>query len=247
MAKSLLDHGIQVVAHDPAKPKNPIVPLSESAQDSVAGADVIFSLNSSAASIRLAEQVSSWLKPGAIYCDLNSSTPSLKKRIAEIVPVGSFVDVSLMKPASGSIDNPSMAVSGPAAAKLVELFEPLGWDLAYVSPVAGDAAARNLIQSLVSKGLASVIIDALWAAKELGLEEWALEELKNEFEISSAQTVQGFIDTTGTDSKIHSVALGDVVEMLSDANYESTMLNGIAATLSKAMHGKKIPFANAPE
>jgi hypothetical protein len=41
--------------------------------------------------------------------------------------------------------------------------------------------------------------------------------------------------------------LGDVVEMLSDANYESTMLNGIAATLSKTMHGKKIPFANAPD
>jgi hypothetical protein len=34
---------------------------------------------------------------------------------------------------------------------------------------------------------------------------------------------------------------------LASAGYDSTMLNGIAATLSKAMHNIKIPFANLEE
>ncbi|MEY2945606.1 MAG: hypothetical protein RL243_358 [Actinomycetota bacterium] len=55
------------------------------------------------------------------------------------------------------------------------------------------------------------------------------------------------INETGKNPKRGSVEMGDVVEMLAEAGYESTMANGISLTLSHIMHGRKIPFANLSE
>jgi putative dehydrogenase len=247
IAKGLADQGVEVVAFDSAKPKNPMVALAETAEAAVANADVVFSLNSAMVSLSIAEQVADSLKSGAIYCDLNTGTPSLKRRLAEIVPAGSFVDVALMNPLESATDKLELSVSGPGAKKLAELFAGLNAEVTYVSEVAGEAAARELIRSMVGKGMAAVAIDALWAAKELGLQDWAIEEIKREFEVATAESFQRQLDATAKNPKRHSVELGNVVEMLSEAGYESTTLNGVAATLSKVMHSKKIPHANATD
>lgn len=244
IAKGLSNQGMKVVAFDPEKRKNPAVKLMDSAVEAVLDADVVFSLNSTATSLNVAQQVASWLKPGAIFCDLNAGTPGLKKRIAEILPAGSFVDVAVMKAVDDLAEKVPLSVSGPGAERFMEIFAQLDMDLTYVSEVPGEAAAQRLILKIVREGLASLIIDALWAAKELGLEDWALDEIKREVQNSNGATVHGHLDDTAKNAKRQSVELADLVEMLSEANYESTMLNGIAATLSKVMHSKKIPFAN---
>lgn len=247
IAKGLSDQGVEVVAFDPAKPKNPVVALADSAEAAVANADVVFSLNSAMASLNVAEQVAGLLKPGAIYCDLNAGTPSLKLRLAEIFPEGNFVDMALMNPLEAASDRLKLSVSGPGAKTFVELFQDLNADVTYVSEVAGEAAARDLIRGMVAKGMAAVAIDALWAAKELGLQDWAIEEIKSEFDAATSESFQRQLDTTAKNPKRHSVELGNVVEMLSEAGYESTTLNGVAATLSKVMHSKKIPHANTAD
>ena len=243
IAKGLSDQGVDVVAFDPAKPKHPVVPLMDSAEDAVAEADVVFSINSSTASIKVAQQVASHLKTGAIYCDLNTGTPALKKRISEIVPVGSFVDVAVMKPVPGLSEKVPMSVAGAGAQKIVELFAHLEMDLTYVSEVAGDAAARKLIRSILAKGMAAVVIDALWAAKALGVDDWAVEEIYREFDTNSSETVKRYLDGTQQHAKRRSVEMADVVEMLTDAEYESTMVRGVELTLSRVIHGVRIPFA----
>jgi hypothetical protein len=37
--------------------------------------------------------------------------------------------------------------------------------------------------------------------------------------------------------------MADVVEMLSDAEYESTTVRGVELTLSRVIHGVRVPFA----
>ncbi len=243
IAKGLANQGLEVVAFDPAKPKNPVVTLIETAAEAVADADVVLSLNSASLSIKFAQQVAPHLKPGAIYGDLNTGTPALKKRLAELVPAGSFVDVAVMKPVQGLAEKVPLSVAGEGAKRFVELFEGLDMNITYVSDVAGEAAARELIRSILSKGMAALVIDTLWAAKSMDLQDWAIDEINREFDSNSAATVQGYLDGTQQQPKRQSVEIAEVVEMLSDAGYESTMIRGIELTLSRVIHGVRVPFA----
>lgn len=243
IARELIKQGVDVVAFDPAKPKNPVVSLIDTAEAAVADADVIVSLNSANSSMKLAQQVAAYIKPGAIYCDLNTGTPSLKKRLAEIAPAGSFVDAALMNASAGTGDKVSLIVSGEGAKRMVELLGGLSLDITYVSEVPGDAAARKQIRTILEKGIAAVAIDTLWAAKSMGLEDWAIEEIKREFETNSSATIQRLLDDTQQHPKRHSVEMADLVEMLTEAGHESTMVRGVELTLSRVIHGVRVPFA----
>lgn len=236
LAHSLKSAGADVIGFDQVKPKYAPVPLAQTLEGAVSGADIVLTLTSTLASIRNAEAAAKALKPGAIYADLNATTPSLKRKLAQILPVGSFADVAVMPNA--------LAASGEAAARLVEALKSYGLEIDFVSVVAGEASARKLLRMTLDAGLASVLADTLWAAKSLGLEDWAIGEIKNEFANSSSQTAQQYLDETGKHAKRRSVEMGDVVEMLAEAGYDSTMVNGISLTMSHIMHGRRVPFAD---
>jgi 3-hydroxyisobutyrate dehydrogenase-like beta-hydroxyacid dehydrogenase len=244
IAQALAARGVDVIANDPAKPKFPVVPFVDSIENAVGQADVVFALNSSLASLISAQTAAPALRPGVLYCDLNATTPDLKKRIAATLPEGSFVDVAIMGSIPDLAEKVPLSVSGAGAQKFIEVFGKLGLNLTYVSEQAGDAAARGQLRSLLANGISAAIIDVLWAAKELGLEHWALAEIQNQLETGAQSTVQKYLDNAGRHAKRLSVELGDTVELLASVGYESTTINGIAATLSKAMHNVKIPFAN---
>lgn len=243
IAAGLVKQGVSVVAYDPAKIKNPVVELMPSAESAVAGADVVMSLNSSTVSIRVAESVASALPSDALYCDLNTGTPNLKKRLASIVGESRFVDVAVMKPVPGLAEKVPLAVAGGGASRFVSLFADLDMNITYVSDVAGEAAARKLVRSILAKGIAAVTIDALWAAEAMGLSDWALDEFSREYDSMSRDTLHRYLDGTQQHAKRRQVEMADVVEMLSDAGYDSTMTRGVEITLSQVVHGKRIPFA----
>lgn len=245
IASGLAAQGADVIGFDPAGSENGAVALAKTAQEAITGADVVFSINSASVSIRVAENASQYLREGALFCDLNTGTPSLKARIAQIFPEGSFVDVAVMKPVPGNAEKVPMSVSGGGAAKLIELLGGLDLNLTYVSEVAGDAAARKLLRSIFAKGMASVVIDYLWAAKEMGLENWALEEVMAEFDGSDRHTVQRYLSGTAKHAKRRSVEMADVVAMLSEIGYDSTMVGPIELTLNRVIHSKKIPFSDS--
>jgi len=237
----------KVIGFDSGKVKNSPVALAETAQAAVEQADVVLSLNSATIAARTAESVSGSLKSGAIYADLNVGTPALKQKLAAMVSPERFVDVAVLESQTGAAEQPSMEVAGQPAARFIELLAPLGLKLTLVSERAGDAAARAMIRLLIERGLAAVAADTLWAANSLGIETWAMEQLKNEFTAGSEVTLQNLLDSTGKLAKPRSVELTNVGEMLAEAGYESTTLNGIGLTLSHVMHGRKIPFADLSE
>lgn len=245
IASGLEAQGADVVGFDPARPRTANVTLSQSAEEAISGADIVLSINSASASIRVAEHASQHLKPGALFCDLNTGTPSLKARLSQLFPDGSFVDVAVMKPVPGSAEKVPMSVSGSGAKKFVEQFKELDLNITYVSDVPGEAAARKLLRSIFAKGMAAVVIDYLWAAKEMGLENWAFEEVIAEFESSNGQTVQRYLSGTAKHAKRRSVEMSDVVAMLSEVGYDSTMVGPIELTLNRVIHSKKIPFSDS--
>jgi L-threonate 2-dehydrogenase len=245
IAGGLAAAGADVIGFDPASPPNPPVAVADSAEAAVAGAHIVISINSSTVSRRVAEQLAPALDPGTIYADLNTGTPALKKSLSALFPDGVFADVAIMSPVPGLAEKAPMGVAGTGAHRFIELLEPFGMNLEYVSEVPGEAAARKLLRSILAKGMAGVLIDCLWAAESMGLQDWAYEEIQREFDSSSAATAKRYLSGTAQHLKRRQIEMMDVTEMLGEVGYQSTMVDGVALTYSRILHGKKIPFSKA--
>lgn len=243
LAGELQNAGAIVIGFDTVTPKNPTTAIAESLEEAVAGADVVLAINSPTLALRTAEQVAPLLPAGAIYADLNPGTPSSKRKLAELFPEGSFADVAILGTLTETGLNTPMAVSGSAGEKLSELLTPLGLTLDYVSANAGDAAARQLIKSMLAKGITGVLIDTLWAAESMGMAQWTLEEIKREFDAFTGETAQKDLTETSVNFKRRQIEIVDIVDMLAETGFESTMLAPVQFNYGRIMHGKKIPYA----
>lgn len=243
IAGGLAAAGADVIGFDPANPPTPPVPVAESVEAVVTGADLVISINSSTVSRKVAEQVAPLLESGTIYADLNTGTPALKKSLAALFPAGVFADVAIMKPVPGLAEKVPMGVAGEGAKRFIELLAPFGLDLEYVSEVPGEAAARKLLRSILAKGMAGVLIDCLWAAESMGLQDWAFDEIQREFDSSTAATAKRYLSGTAQHLKRRQIEMMDVTEMLNEVGYQSTMVDGVALTYSRILHGKRIPFS----
>lgn len=246
IAGGLQAAGAEVVGFDPAKPSNATVPLVDTVADAVEGADLVISINSATVSRKVTEEIAPLLAAGTIYADLNTGTPALKKSLAALFPEGAFVDVAIMKPVPGLAEKVPMGVSGTGARRFIELLEPYGLNLEYVSDVPGEAAARKLLRSILAKGMAAVVIDCLWAAEKMGLQDWAYEEILREFNAMSSDTAKRYITGTAQHVKRRQIEMMDVNEMLGDVGYQSTIIDGVALTYSRILHSKRIPFSTDP-
>ena len=168
IAADLVAAGCSLRAWDPARTCEG-VPNAASDLEAVSGADVVLSLTTAAFALAAAQSVAGELAPGALYADLNTSAPQLKRELADALPVP-FADVALI----GAVPNlglkiPALA-SGAGAERFAELFRPLGMPVEVVGEQPGDAAGMKLLRSVFMKGLAAIAIESLEAAKAAGVE-----------------------------------------------------------------------------
>ncbi|HVS84087.1 MAG TPA: DUF1932 domain-containing protein [Gaiellaceae bacterium] len=171
IAADLVAAGAEVSGWDPARPSVAGVRLAGSAPEAVAEADVVLSLNAQSAAVSAAESVAAALPRGSLYADLNTTSATVKRAVAEVVPVP-FADVALLAPVPGNgLATPSFA-SGPGAERYAELMTPLGARVEIVGAEPGDAAARKLLRSVFTKGLAAAVVESLAAARAAGCEDW---------------------------------------------------------------------------
>jgi 3-hydroxyisobutyrate dehydrogenase-like beta-hydroxyacid dehydrogenase len=154
IAADLVTAGVEVRGWDPVRESS-----AASGADAVDGADVVLSLTTAAHALEAARSVASALGD-ALYADLNTASPGLKRELAGVVP--HFVDVGLMGTVTG-IGTPALA-SGPGAARFAELFRPLGMPVEIVD----DAAGTKLLRSVFMKGIAAAALESLEAAEAAG-------------------------------------------------------------------------------
>ena len=244
LASALLESGAQVVGFDTGRIKRPPAPVAQTLSEAVTQADIVLSLVSGSSASKIAEEAGQFLKPGAIFADLNTTTPSVKQKMAKMLPAGSFVDVAIMGSLADFGKKVPLLISGEGSSRFKEAMVSFGFDVKFLSDLPGDAAGRKLLSNLIQKGLKAVVIDALWAATSLGIEAWALDYLNHELENMDAEKLQTYLSDTAQNSKRDSVEISEVIEMLATSHYESTMVNSIELTLSHVIHGRKIPFAD---
>jgi len=175
LAADMVAAGAEVRGYDPAAAVE-IRGLTRArdTESAVAGSDVVLSVNSAAAAHGVAAAALPALG-GAVYADLNTAAPALKRELAGLVE--RFADVALLGPVpANGLGTPALA-SGPGAQAFADALVPLGMPVEVVSSEAGDAATLKLLRSVFMKGLAASALESLDAADAAGQREWLEAQL----------------------------------------------------------------------
>lgn len=185
-AAGLAAAGAQVTGWDPVPPADPEVQklLATSAAEAARDAEVAVSINAAEVAESVASSVAGHLRRGALYADLNTAAPAVKRHVAAIVePAGGrFVDVALLSPVPRTgVRTPAMA-SGSGAQQYARLLTDLGAAVEVVAGGPGAAAGRKLLRSVFMKGLAAAVLEALEAARAAGCEPWLRDQLVDELD-----------------------------------------------------------------
>jgi len=175
-ANDLVAMGITVSGWDP-DPKRILdkrIHFAASNSDAAKDADIILSVNLSAVSDQVAREILPEVNAEKIYCEMNTSAPDKKIEIGKILHSSGvqFVDLAIMAPVPPKRIKTPFLVSGPGANSLVQKMANYPLNLEYLSTVTGDASTRKLLRSIVYKGVAAVICEAMEAGKAFDLENY---------------------------------------------------------------------------
>jgi 3-hydroxyisobutyrate dehydrogenase-like beta-hydroxyacid dehydrogenase len=175
LAADLAAAGVQVSGYDPDPARGGTGETD--AASAVEGAGVVFSVNSAAVAVGVAESAVAALGADAVYADLNTGTPALKRELARIVGTARFADVALLGPVPArGLGTPALA-SGPGARAFAVALVPLGMPVDVVSETPGDASSLKLLRSVFMKGLAAAAIESHRAAEAAGSAMWLDEQI----------------------------------------------------------------------
>ena len=212
LAADLLAAGVDVRGFDPNAADD--VPVSVRAPDietAAAGCDVVLSVNTAKVALDVCAAALPSVAPRAIYADLNTAAPALKRDLAGRADRAGvrFADVGLLGPIpSRGLGAPALA-SGTGAQAFAEFFAPLGMPVTIVSAEAGDAAALKLVRSVFMKGLAASAVESLRAAEAIGHDGWLRDEI-------AAAIGEPFLERLVDGSARHAVRRIDEMEAARD-------------------------------
>ncbi|WP_018111993.1 NAD(P)-dependent oxidoreductase [Thermus igniterrae] len=236
IARDLLRAGAVVVGYDPDGEKDvPGVVRAWGEAEAAKGADVVLSVNWARVALEVAQRVAPVLGPGRVYADLNTAGPGLKRRLAELLaPTGAlFADVALMSPVPGKgIRTPSLA-AGPGAWAYAEALGPLGAQVEVVGSEAGGAAVRKLLRSVFFKGMAAAVMEALAAARALGLEDELKANIAKTLAEADASLVERLVAGTLRHAQRRREEMLAAAELLEAIGVEPLLTRATAAHLAR--------------
>ncbi len=236
-ANDLAQQGYNVLGFDP----NPQRALHEHVQvltsnaEAAAQADVIFSVNLSSVSVEVANAIAPVLKEHQFFCEMNTSGPQKKQQIAEILaPTGvKVIDLAIMAPVPPQgIFTPFLA-SGEAAQEFLNLLAPLQLHLSMVeNGRIGDAATRKLLRSIVYKGIAAVVCEAVEAGEAFGMESYIRAQITSLIG-GQAELIDRFVEGSRTHALRRMHEMEAVIEMLETKGVEPIVTRGTRNNLQK--------------
>lgn len=200
IAADLIQVGVEIHGFDPADVATPDgVHRHNLPMSAVAGAELVLAVTAAADAREAMAQAWEVIGPETVYADLATSSPKLKEEMGRVAAEGGvpFVDVALMAPVPGNgLSTPALA-SGPGAELMAAALNPLGARLDPIGDTAGAAQARKLTRSVVTKGLAGLVREAMAAARAADDEQWAWDHIVKLLESIDRELIERLV--TGTD------------------------------------------------
>lgn len=199
IAADLAAAGAEVRGFDPAPVPTPagVVRCADPVQ-AAGGADLVLAIVAASDAMTAATQALDAIPDGAVYADLGTAAAALKRSLAVVVePRLRFVDVAMMTTVPGhGLAVPSLA-SGTAAVDYVAMMAPFGAVVEAIGSVPGAAATRKLLRSVVMKGLAGLVIEAMHAAHAAGEAEYVWGNIAHQLAVADEAFLRRLVDGTG--------------------------------------------------
>jgi 3-hydroxyisobutyrate dehydrogenase-like beta-hydroxyacid dehydrogenase len=235
LAADLAAAGAEVRGYDPVAAAGLAgVARMADVEAAVSGCDVVLSVNSAAAARAAAIAARPALRADAVFADLNTGSPALKRELASLVGDTAFADVALLGPVPArGLRTPALA-SGSGARLFADALGPLGMPIEVISIEAGDAAARKLLRSVFMKGLAASAIESLDAAAAAGAAEWLEAEIAG---VIGAELLQRLVEGSGSHAVRRVAEMEAASELLVELGIESSIAAASAAVLARLAAG----------
>jgi 3-hydroxyisobutyrate dehydrogenase-like beta-hydroxyacid dehydrogenase len=145
--------------------------------------DLVISAVTASSTLAVAQEAAQYLRPGAIFLDLNSASPGTKKQCAALNDVagGHYVEAGVMTSVPPHGIKAPMLLGGARAAELAPLLNRWGMNAKAVSEQLGVASAIKMCRSIMIKGLEALVIESYTTARACGVEDQMLPTLQETF------------------------------------------------------------------
>ncbi|MES2518570.1 MAG: NAD(P)-binding domain-containing protein [Bacteroidota bacterium] len=236
-ANDLVGKGVNVIGFDPnpVRRLHPNIIIANSNAEAAQNADVIFSVNLSSVSEEIARELIPVLKSHQFFCEMNTSSPEKKKNIAEILKNSGvkMIDLAIMAPVPPKgILTPFLA-AGDNSVEFIEQMKPLNLNLSLVeNGKIGDAATMKLLRSIVYKGVAAVICEAVEAGEAFGMEAYIREQITSIIG-GKDDLINRFVEGSKTHALRRMHEMEAVIEMLDEKGLDPIVTRGTRNNLEK--------------
>lgn len=229
--------GHRVTGFDPYAQDPPEgVELAESADAAVAEADVVLTLTAASASRSVAEAVVGALRPGAVYADCTSSSPGEKRALAEVFKDREDVrlaDVAILGPVIQLGRATPLMAAGPGAEVVADVMTTVDSPVEVVDGTLGDAMAHKFLRSVFMKGLISVVVEAVSAGHEAGMEEWTRGQIAGVLAGDGQAVIDRFLTGTRKHATRRMHEMRATSAYLADLGVPSEMTDAAASALER--------------
>jgi 3-hydroxyisobutyrate dehydrogenase len=231
---ALVQAGHTVTGYDPVAPTTPEgITRADSAAEAVEAADFVLVLTGAAAARPVAAECLPAMKPGSCYADMTSSSPAAMESIAAIKTDAAFADVAILGPVPLQGAKTPLMLSGPGAASAADLFGTLGAPAEVVPGPPGAAMAHKLLRSVLMKGMASVVVEAVNAGRAAGLEDWVREQIAAQLAGDGQAVIDRWLTGTAKHALRRSQEMQATQAYLQDLGVDAEMTGASAAALQR--------------
>jgi len=236
IAADLAAAGAEVRGFDPADVVTPPgVIRHDDPAGAVPGATVVMAVTAAADAQKALAQAWERIARGTIYADLSTAPPSLKEDLHDTASLRGlrFVDVALMATVPGrGLATPAYA-SGPGAELFAGIVNPLGAKVEVLGPEPGQAATRKLLRSVLMKGIASLLVEAMEAAEAAGELDWYWDHIAQIVTEADEDLLMRLVRGTETHATRRRQEMEATAQMLEILEVEPTMTRATAEVLRR--------------
>jgi 3-hydroxyisobutyrate dehydrogenase len=241
-AAALIATGHTVTGFDPVAPTTPAgVTRAATAAEACRGADIVLVMTGAAAARSVAQECLPVLPAGSCYADFTSSSPAVMHELGQLPSKADFADVAILGPVAALGEKTPLMVSGPGAQAVADLLRPLGVDVEIAEGEPGAAMAHKLLRSVLMKGLAAVVVEAVTAGKAAGLEDWIRGQIANQLAGDGQAVIDRFLTGTAKHALRRSKEMQDTANYLSELGVPAEMTTASAAAHARLAEAESTP------
>lgn len=234
-AADLAANGHTVTAYDPVVSTAPNgVVLSTSPRNALRGAEMVLSITPAKYSLDNARDVMRNVPIGAVWVDLSSASPATMAEAAVHAHDRGvlFADAAILGPVPLRGAGTDLIVSGTGVGQVRDVFTALGADVEVVDSEPGQATSYKLLRSVVMKGFATVVTEAVTAARAAGIDEWIYNQIAGQL-VGGRIMVERYLDGTVTHAQRRAHEMEDSLTLLQTLDVPTEMTTATVAALRR--------------